>query len=133
MTRRFLSGLVLSAILLGSLAVAQVGHPVKGSWVGYYGPSETEQRRIRLLLDWDDREIVGVINPGRNASTIDRVTIDYETWTLTIEADLPREGGDPARFVAAGVIDNLGSWTNRRYMGTYTHGAEAGNFQFLIN
>ena len=31
------------------------------------------------------------------------------------------------------VIDNLGSWTNRRYRGTYTHGNEKGTFDLVLN
>jgi hypothetical protein len=120
-------------LLFVSAALAQAGHPVKGSWLGFYGPDAGEQRRMRLLFDWKDQELLGVINPGRYSVDIDSVSIDYDTWTMTIEANLPRKDGEMARFVATGVIDNLGSWTNRRYKGSYTHGAESGEFQFLIN
>lgn len=125
----------LAALVLGfaAAATAQVGHPAKGSWLGYWGPSEDEQRRLRLLLDWEDREIVGTINPGRNGVPLDRTDIDYDTWTLTIEAEMPEADGTPARLVATGVLDNLGSWTNRRYRGTYTHGDEAGTFELYLN
>ena len=115
-----------------SIAVGQAGHPVKGSWIGFYGP-DSDQQRMRLFLDWKDREVVGVINPGRNSTPIDSVTIDYDTWTMTIEANLPQANGQAARFIATGIVDNLGSWTNRRYRGTYTHGDESGEFTFLIN
>jgi hypothetical protein len=112
---------------------AQVGHPAKGSWLGYYGPSEDEQSRLRLLLDWEDREIVGTINPGRNGVPIDRAGLDVSTWTLTIEADMPVEGGATQRFVATGRLENLGSWTNRTYSGTYVLGNERGEFRVVLN
>jgi hypothetical protein len=130
---RYLSRTIFALSFVGFVAVAQVGHPVKGAWLGMYGPDAADQRRIRLLLDWENREIVGVIDPGRNSTEIERVSIDYDTWTMTIEADLASDGGGVARFVATGTVDNLGSWTNRRYKGTYTHGSESGEFQFLIN
>jgi hypothetical protein len=88
---------------------------------------------MRLLLDWEDRAITGTINPGRNGVAVDEASIDYDTWMLTIEADMPSESGDVERFVATGKLENLGSWTNRRYSGTYTFGNEAGTFSLLLN
>jgi hypothetical protein len=127
--------LVLGVLLaIAALAAfAQVGHPAKGSWLGYWGPSEAEQRRILLALDWRDRQIIGTINPGPNAVAIDRVEIDYATWTMTIEADMPVAGGATARYVASGKLDNLGSWVNRRYAGTYRLGDETGTFLLTLN
>jgi hypothetical protein len=132
MTTRKISALLIS-ILLGAAAFAQTGHPAKGSWLGYWGPDNSNQRRIRLLMDWEDREITGVINPGRNSVTIDSTSIDYDTWTLTIEAEMPAADGELQTFIAVGVLDNLGSWTNRRYAGTYNFGDESGSFELLLN
>ena len=124
----------ITVLVLGCAAAsAQVGHPAKGSWLGFWGPSEDDQRRLRLLLDWEDREVVGTINPGRNGVDIEHSEIDYDTWTLTIEADMPRADGTSARLVATGVLDNLGSWTNRRYRGSYVHGEERGTFELALN
>jgi len=133
MTARDLSRVAIAVLIVSSTAIAQVGHPAKGSWLGYYGPDAGNQRRIRLLLDWEDRQVVGVINPGRSAVEISRVAIDYETWTMTIETDELPMDGKVARFVATGTMDNLGSWTKRRYRGSYTHGTESGEFEFFIN
>ena len=133
MKRRVAIPLTLLVLGFAAAATAQVGHPAKGSWLGYWGPSEDEQRRLRLLLDWKEREVTGTINPGRNAVAIDRTEVDYDTWTLTIEAEMPGADGSPARFVATGVLDNLGSWTNRRYRGTYVHGDEEGTFELALN
>ncbi|MCZ0952553.1 MAG: hypothetical protein OXQ89_23960 [Rhodospirillaceae bacterium] len=126
-----------STVLLACLAAtpiwAQLGHPAKGAWSGFWGPSESEQRRVLLLLEWADNEITGVINPGRNGVRIDRTELDASTWTLTIEAEMPVEDGGTARYVATGKIENLGSWTNRRYSGKYTHGNESGTFLVILN
>ncbi len=66
MTARMLTLAALLA-LVAVPVVAQVGHPAKGSWSGYWGPSEAAKKRVLLLLDWQDNEIVGTINPGPNA------------------------------------------------------------------
>lgn len=114
-------------------AIAQVGHPAKGSWIGYWGTSETDRNRILLLLDWEDQQLVGTINPGRNAVPVAKADIDYDTWTMTLEAQMPTDDGGTDLWVAEGRLENLGSWTNRRYTGTYRHGAETGRFALVIN
>ena len=46
---------------------AQFGHPLKGQWSGEWGPKD-KPNRLLLDLDWDGKEITGVINPGPNAA-----------------------------------------------------------------
>ena len=86
MTRKFS---IMAALLLCTVATvgsAQVGHPAKGSWLGYWGPDDEVRNRILLVLDWESRELVGTINPGRNSVPVDRASVDYDTWTMTVEA-----------------------------------------------
>ena len=127
--RFFYLGIFLSLALP---ATALVGHPAKGSWTGFYGPDDSDQNRFRLLLNWTDREITGVINPGRRAISLDKVELDYSTWTMTLEAEMPVDGG-AAHIVVTGNLENLGSWTNRLYSGTYTLGSESGEFWLSLN
>jgi hypothetical protein len=124
---------IVLGVLLALPALSQVGHPVKGSWLGYWGPNDEEQHRILLLLDWENREISGTINPGRNAVPIDNADLDVSTWTLRIEAEMPVENEVRESFVLTGQLDNLGSWRNRRYFGTYRHGEETGTFLMTLN
>ena len=125
----FCLGIFLSFSLPGA---AQIGHPAKGSWSGFYGPNGSDQNRFRLLLNWTDQEITGVLNPGRRGISLDKVELDYSTWTMTLEAEMPVDGGT-ARFVVTGKLENLGSWTNRLYSGTYTLGGESGEFRLSLN
>lgn len=129
--RKLVLGLLFAFATLPALS--QVGHPAKGAWLGFWGPSETERRRILLDLDWRDRQVVGTINPGPNAVPIDRVEIDYGTWTMTLEAEMPLPNGKAAPYVTTGKLENLGSWVNRRYSGTYRHGDETGTFILTLN
>jgi hypothetical protein len=134
MTARMLtlSGL-LAISLIASPIAAQVGHPAKGSWSGYWGPSEAAKKRILLQLDWQNNEVVGTINPGPNAVKIEKATLDVNTWTLTLEANMPTGNGRTAHYVTTGKIENLGSWTNRTYSGTYELGSEHGTFIVALN
>jgi hypothetical protein len=127
-----LVALLLTALLAGG-ASAQVGHPAKGSWSGYWGTSDATKRRILLLIDWRDTQLTGTINPGPNQVAIDKAELDVDTWTLRLEAMLPTDNGSKAPFVATGKLTNLGSWTMRTYSGTYVFGAETGRFTVTLN
>jgi hypothetical protein len=130
--KSFSIGLLLAAGV-ATAALAQVGHPAKGSWSGYWGTSDASKRRILLLLDWRDRQISGVINPGPNQVPIDKAELDVTTWTLELEAQMPTASGGKARFVTTGQLTNLGSWTTRTYSGTYVFGDETGRFTVTLN
>jgi hypothetical protein len=132
MTRSAFLGL-LFATILATAALAQVGHPAKGSWSGYWGTSDSSKKRILLVLDWRDQKITGVINPGANQVPVDKAELNVDTWTLRLEAAMPTSGGAKAPFVATGKLTNLGSWTTRTYSGTYTFGAETGRFTLTLN
>ena len=132
MRRPVFLGLLLAAGLT-TAALAQVGHPAKGSWSGYWGTSDAAKRRILLLLDWRDRQITGIINPGPNQVRIDNAELDVATWTLRLEAKMPSAAGTTAPFVTTGTLTNLGSWTTRTYAGTYVFGAETGRFTVTLN
>jgi hypothetical protein len=115
----FVACLGLSATLL-----AQTGHPAKGSWSG----DLDGQTRVRLLIDAWNGELSGAVNPGRRGVDFTSAKLDADTWTLTITAPMP-EG----ELVLKGTLSNLGSWTNRKYIGTYTQGGKTGNFEFTLN
>ena len=119
----FIACLGLSATLL-----AQAGHPAKGSWSGNLTPASGAPARIRLLIDDNNGNLSGAVNPGRNAVDMSSVVLDPATWGLTIKAKMP-EG----ELVLTGKLSNLGSWTNRKYIGTYTQGNQKGNFEITLN
>ncbi len=123
----------LATASLAAAAVAQVGHPAKGSWSGYWGTSDASKRRILLLLDWRDRQITGVINPGPNQVPIEKAELDVATWTLRLEAEMPTGSGSRKTLVTTGRLTNLGSWTTRAYSGTYVFGDETGRFTVTLN
>lgn len=123
--------LFMAFLAAAAPGMSQVGHPAKGSWAGFLQPlgeAEATEERIRLLIDDHNGELSGTINPGRNGVDAESVELDAPSWTLTIQADTP-EG--PMELV--GKLENLGSWTNRRYSGYYTRGDEKGTFSITIN
>src|SRR5688500_16119126 len=48
----------------GASAHAQVGHPLVGSWHGDRGTSATNRTDVTLIMDWDGKQLTGLVNPG---------------------------------------------------------------------
>lgn len=123
--------LLFTACVFTALPVwSQVGHPAKGSWSGYLMPEgeDQERERIRLLIDDQDGKLSATINPGRRSVDASSATLDADSWTLRIEADTP-----DGPLELTGTLSNLGSWTNRQYIGSYTLGDGTGEFRITLN
>jgi hypothetical protein len=72
--------------LIAGVALAQEGHPLKGSWLGDYGPNKTTRTQVFLVMDWDGKVISGMINPGTD-------NIPLKNATLTPPTPTPPRGG----------------------------------------
>src|SRR4051812_20828771 len=64
--RALTSIIILSLALLAPArpARAQEGHPLKGSWIGTWGPSQNHSNDVIVIMNWDGKSITGTINPG---------------------------------------------------------------------
>ncbi|HTQ99435.1 MAG TPA: hypothetical protein VMH83_05575 [Candidatus Acidoferrum sp.] len=121
--------LLVAALVFGATAEAQTGHPIKGSWSGNLTADGGAVTHMRLLMaNTKTGDLTGSVNPGKNGVTMTKVDLAADTWTLIINAPL-KEGA----LVLTGKVSNLGSWTNRKYTGTYTLGSQKGKFEFRIN
>lgn len=119
--------------LLASMAVAlpvraQEGHPLKGTWIGDWGPSKNERTRVVILLDWDGKAISGQINPGRLAIPIQKASLEPKGWLVHFEADTKDETGKTVRHVVDGKIENLGLY-QRSIVGTWSRDNVRGDFK----
>jgi hypothetical protein len=119
---------VIACAALGIGLAAQEGHPLTGTWSGDWGATADKRTRITLVMTWDGKSIAGTINPGPEAMTLGRVTVDYAEWTVRIEADGKDSSGKPVRVLADGKIDALGSW-HRTFSGTWTQAGAKGAFK----
>ena len=116
------------AVALAAAAAVQEGHPLSGTWSGEWTRGGDARSRITIVMNWDGKEITGTINPGPDAADLRRVTVDYEKWTVRIEAERRDASGKPLPIVADGTLDDLGSW-HRTLMGTWTEGGAKGSFK----
>ena len=113
-------------VMLGS-AFAQEGHPLTGTWHGDWGPSPTQRTDVTLVLDWDGKNINGLINPGPDSIKLSKATLtpsnDPKNWTVHFEADAKDH-----HYIIDGKIVDLTS-IRRSIVGTWNDGAVKGNFK----
>jgi len=119
-------GFLLTGIA-AHFAVAQEGHPLKGSWLGVWESNETHGDNIVVVLDWDGESISGIINPGTDNITISDATLDPDEWIVHIEADAQSQDGANVSYVIEGRIEDL-ELPNRSVVGTWR--SQRGNGAF---
>jgi hypothetical protein len=122
-----LAGISL-ALALAASSQAQEGHPLKGSWIGEWQGNETHDEFVLIILDWNGREITGMINPGTDNIEITSAELDPESWSVRIEADTEDSSGRPVDYVIEGNIQDL-ELPNRYITGTWQSGAGRGDFE----
>ena len=116
------------ACLLVGTVTAQEGHPLKGSWLGTWGPSKLHSNEIVLVMNWDGKAITGTINPGTDDIPIKNATLNPEGWVVHLEADAKDKSGATINYVIDGKIENL-SFHNRSIVGTWKSQKESGPFK----
>lgn len=108
---------------------AQEGHPLKGSWIGVWESNEVHGEFVLMVLDWDGREISGIINPGTDNIEIDNATLNPDDWSVRIEADTVKDGRQ-INYVINGSIENL-ELPSRAIVGTWQHQNGRGDFEIV--
>jgi hypothetical protein len=125
---------VVSLQLFAAAALAQEGHPAKGTWVGNWGPTPTVQSRIVVVIDHDGKTMSGVLNPGPNMVPLKIARLDITpgkpspgkgvppvlpVFKVYFEADAKDAKGVPVAIVAEGTMHNV-ALPNRWVTGTWT-------------
>jgi hypothetical protein len=118
-------GVVLFVALVAAPMLAQEGHPLKGSWIGTWGPSQNHSDDVLVVLKWDGKAISGTINPGTADMPIKNASLNPTGWMVHLEADGKDKAGKPLTYVIDGKIENLGL-PHRSIVGTWKAGAESG-------
>jgi hypothetical protein len=131
MTRR---ALLLTCLLAGfaldvPIAAAQAalnegqGHPLKGTWLGDWGPNKNDRTQVLIVMDWDGKAVTGSISPGATAILFTTAELNHNNWTVHLEAV-----SSSVRYVIDGRIENLGS-ASRSIIGTWVQGNQKGDFK----
>ena len=125
---RFLAAFILFSFACLSPAIAQEGHPLKGSWIGTWGPSKAHSNDLLLVMNWDGKAITGTVNPGADEMPIKNATLNPQGWLVHIEADGKDASGAVVNYVLDGKIENL-AFRNRTITGTWKSKSENGMFK----
>ena len=121
----------LSLPLLAMAAIgayAQEGHPLSGSWHGEWSAPGAKPTPVFIFMKWDSKNIVGTINPGRNAVPFKVATLDPDHWTVHFEGDGKDASGNPVHIVIDGKLEDIGSY-HRTISGTWMQGSVKGDFK----
>jgi len=119
---------LLACLTLVVTAFAQEGHPLKGTWLGDWGPSKTDRNQVTVYMDWDGKQITGMVNPGPGSVALKNATLEPKGWVVHFEADVKNAAGQTVTYVVDGKIENLGL-SNRSIVGTWSHGNVKGDFR----
>ena len=119
---------VLAGLVITASGIAQEGHPLTGIWYGDWGANATQRNHLTIQLQWDGKNVTGLVNPGPDSYPLKVVTLDSSKWTVHIEGDAKEDKGATAKLVADGKLENIGSY-NRTITGTWTQGATKGTFK----
>src|SRR5689334_25315915 len=95
---------------LAFVASGQQGHPLTGTWAGDWGPTATQRNAITVVMNWDGKNITGLLNPGPDSTPLASVFLDVSNWTVRIQADGKDKAGATVHITAEGRIDDLASY-----------------------
>ena len=127
MRRTFIGIALLAVGLVAGAALAQEGHPLKGSWLGEWTGNQVLGDNILLILDWDGKAVTGMINPGTDNIRLTKASLDPNGWVVKIEADAKDKSGAAVHYVIEGHIENL-ELPNRQITGTWSSQKGRGKF-----
>jgi hypothetical protein len=127
MRRQIALFLFIAACLLVAPARAQEGHPLKGSWIGTWGPSKVHSNDLLVIMSWDGKTVSGTINPGTDDIPLKNATLNPEGWVVHFEGEAKDKAG-PINYVFDGKIDGL-AFHNRSITGTWKSQRESGQFK----
>jgi hypothetical protein len=122
----FAAALAVFGVLAAS-ALAQEGHPLKGSWLGEWTGNQVHGDNLLLVLDWDGKAVTGMINPGTDNIPVAKASLDPNGWVVKIEADAKDKGGAAVHYVIEGHIESL-ELPNRQITGTWSSQKGRGKF-----
>jgi hypothetical protein len=118
---------MFASLTAGTSVTAQEGHPLKGSWIGTWGPAKSHSPDLLVILNWDGKAITGMINPGTDNIPIKSATLVPEGWVVRIQADGKDASGAVLNYSIEGRLEDLalpgrsivGSWKNQRESGKF--------------
>jgi hypothetical protein len=140
---------LMASLALAIPALAQFGHPLKGSWSGEWRQNASTEHRILLEFKWEGKYGVnpeggilsGTLNPGPNSAPMKNIRLTPPSggvanadapWELHFEADTKDADGKAVKVVVDGFLENIGAY-KRFITGTWQEGGFKGPFRVVAN
>ena len=140
---------VVACLAIAVPALAQFGHPLKGSWSGEWRQNATTEHRILLEFKWEGKyginaeggTLTGTLNPGPDQAPMKNIKLTPPSggvanadapWQLHFEADAKDQDGKPVKVVVDGFMENIGAY-KRFISGTWQEGSMKGPFRVVAN
>jgi hypothetical protein len=114
--------------LLAVGAFAQEGHPLVGTWHGSWAPDAKTRNDVTVVMDYDGKNITGIINPGFDGAKFQKATLDPSNWGVHVEADMKDKSGTMVHVTLDGKIENITN-VRRSISGTWMQGNAKGDFK----
>ena len=99
------------------------GHPLKGIWIGDWGPNKATRNPVLIEMNWDGKALTGSISPEADKIAFTRAELNPADWSVRLEAQ-----SGATKYVIDGKIENLGS-LSRSIAGTWMQGNQKGDFK----
>lgn len=101
---------------------------MRGTWHGSWGPNATDRTTVTLVMDWDGKNITGIMNPGLRSAPLEKTSLDPSTWTFHFESNYKDKAGAVSRVAIDAKIVEVTS-PRRQLVGTWTQGDKKGDFK----
>ncbi|PWU04557.1 MAG: hypothetical protein C5B51_16525 [Terriglobia bacterium] len=118
----------MAIAIIGLPALAQQGHPLTGTWSGDWGPAAAQRTTVTFVMNWDGKNVTGLINPGPDSIPLTGIFLDVTTWTVRFEADTKDASGKMVHISAEGKLEDIGSY-HRTIKGSWQQGTVKGDFK----
>lgn len=142
-------GLIVCLALVAIPALAQFGHPLKGSWSGEWRENASTEHRILLEFKWEGKYnsnpeggiLSGTLNPGTDSAPLANLKLTPPPggvanadapWEVHFEAEIKDAAGNPVKVVVDGFMENLGAY-KRFIHGSWKQGDRKGPFRVVAN
>jgi hypothetical protein len=119
---------MFALFMVAAALLFQEGHPLVGSWHGTWGSDEKNRSDFTVVMDWDGKTIIGLVNPGFDQIPLQNAKLNPKDWTVHFEVDRKDGSGKPQHCLVDGKIDKLGS-DRRTLAGTWNCTTSKGDFK----
>ena len=120
------------AALIIAMPLAQEGHPLVGTWHGSWGPNAKQRTDLTFVMEYDGKNVTGIINPGFDSMKLQKVTLDPATWTVRFETETKDASGKAIPVVVDAKFEDITN-RHRALVGTWTQGGRKGDFRIALD